>query len=116
MRSEPYDWIVELAPLQRNCRLTLQIEGTNIPLSFDDAIEFKIEIARVLDIGFPSAADVCGTAADPWKAKFLPNQGGFSIAVRHPVRPIATLILNKRQTVVFSEELQDFIDQAGQRS
>ena len=115
MRSEPYDWIVELAPLQRNCRLTLQIEGNDIPLSFDDAIEFKIEIARVLDSGFPSATDVCGTA-DPWKAKFLPNQGGFSIAVRHPVHPVATLILNKRQTVVFSEELQDFIDQAGQRS
>jgi hypothetical protein len=115
MRSEPYDWIVELAPLQRNCRLTLQIEGNNIPLSFDDAIEFKIEIARVLDSGFPSATDVCGTT-DPWKAKFLPNQGGFSVAVRRQAHPIATLVLNKRQTVVFSEELQDFIDQAGQRS
>ena len=115
MRSEPYDWRVELAPLQRNCRLALRIEGNNIPLSFDDAIEFKIEIARVLDNGFPSAADVCGTA-DPWKAKFFPNKGGFSVAVRHPVHPIATLTLNKRQTVVFSEELQDFIDQAGQRS
>jgi hypothetical protein len=33
-----------------------------------------------------------------------------------PFVQIATLILNKRQTVVFSEELQDFIDQAGQRS
>ena len=115
MRSEPYDWIVELAALQRNCRLTLQIEGNNIPLSFDDAIEFKFEIARVLDCGFPSATDVCGTV-DPWKAKFFPNQGGFSIAVRRQVHPIATLVLNKRQTAAFSEELQDFIDQAGQRS
>jgi hypothetical protein len=115
MTTEPYDWIVELKPLQRNCRLTLQIEGNNIPLSFDDAIEFKIAIAKVLDSGFPSATDVCGTA-DPWKAKFLPNKGGFSVAVRHQVDPIATLVLNKTQTVAFSEELQDFIDQAGQRS
>jgi hypothetical protein len=115
MRSEPYDWTVELEPLQRNCRLTLQIEGNKFPLSFDDAIEFKIEIAKVLDSGFASASDVRGTT-DPWKAKFFPNKGGFSLTVRHPVDPIATLVLNKRQTVVFSEELQDFIDQAGQRS
>ena len=115
MRSEPYDWIVELAPLQRNCRLTLQIEGNNIALSFDDTIEFKIEIARVLDSGFPSATDVCGTI-DPWKAKFFPNKGGFSVAARHPVHPLETLVLDKKQTVVFSEALQDFIDEAGQRS
>jgi hypothetical protein len=115
MRTEPYEWIVKIEPLQRNCRLTLQIDGNNIPLSFDDAIEFKIEIAKVLDSGFPSAADVCGTV-EQWKAKFFPNKGGFSIAVRHPVHPVATLVLNKKQTVVFSEELQDFIDQAGQRS
>ena len=115
MRSEPYDWIVEIEQLQRNCRLTLQIEGNDIPLSFDDAIEFKIEIGKLLDSGHPSATDVCGTA-EPWKAKFFPNKGGFSVAIRHQVHPIATLVLNKRQTVVFSEELQDFIDQAGQRS
>jgi hypothetical protein len=115
MRTEPYDWIVEIEPLQRNCRLTLLIDGNNIPLSFDDAIEFKIEIAKVLDSGFPSATDVCGTV-ERWKTKFFPNKGGFSIAVRHPARPTTTLVLNKRQTVVFSEELQDFIDQAGQRS
>jgi hypothetical protein len=114
MRNESYDWIVKIEPQQRNCRLTLQIDGNNIPLSFDDAIEFKIEIAKVLDSGFPSAADVRGTV-DQWKTKFFPNKGGFSIAVRHPVHPIATLVLNKRQTVVFSEELQDFIDRAGQR-
>jgi hypothetical protein len=115
MRAEPYDWIVAIEPLQRNCRLTLQIEGNDIPLSFDDAIEFKIEIAKVLDGGFASENEVRGTI-DPWKAKFFPNKGGFSVAVRHQVHPIATLVLNKIQTVVFSEELQDFIDQAGQRN
>jgi hypothetical protein len=115
MRTEPYDWIVELKPLQRNCRLTLQIDGNDIPLSFDDAIEFKIEIAKVLDSGFPSATDVCGTVHS-WKARFFPNKGGFSVAVRHPVDRIATLVLNKKQMVAFSEELQDFIDQAGQRN
>jgi hypothetical protein len=114
MRAEPYGWQVALEPLQRNCRLTLLIDGNNIPLSFDDAIEFKIGIAKVLDSGFPSATDVCGTV-EQWKTKFFPNKGGFSIAVRHPVHPTATLVLNKKQTVVFSEELQDFIDQAGQR-
>jgi hypothetical protein len=115
MRPEPYGWIVELQPLQRNCRLILQIEGTDIPLAFDDAIEFKIEIAKLLDSGSASGNEVRGTI-DPWKAKFFPNKGGFSIAVRHQADPIATLVLDKRQTVVFSEALQDFIDQAGQRN
>ena len=115
MSTEPYDLIVELQPLQRNCRFTLQVGGSNIPLSFDDAIEFKIAIAKVLDSGFPSATDVCGTI-DPWKAKFFPNKGGFSVASRHPVHPLETLVLDKKQTVVFSEELQHFIDEAGQRS
>ena len=87
----------------------------NIELYKIAKVDYYYSNSRVLDGGFRSTTDVCGTA-DPWKAKFFPNQGGFSIAVRHPVHPIATLMLNKRQAVVFSEELQDFIDQAGQRS
>jgi hypothetical protein len=34
----------------------------------------------------------------------------------HPFHPAASLALDKKQTVRFSEELQDFIDQAGQRN
>jgi hypothetical protein len=100
---------------QKNCRLTLTIDGDKIPLSFDDAIEFKIQIARIQDTGFPSVNEVAGTI-DQWKAQFFPNKGGFSIAVRHPARSITTLALNKRQTERFLEDLQHFIDQAGQRS
>jgi hypothetical protein len=115
MTKPLYAFTVELDRHQKNCRLTLTIDGDKIPLSYDDAIEFKIQIARIQDTGFPSGSDVGGTI-DQWSAKLFPNKGGFSIAVRHPVRPITTLALNKRQAAYFSEDLQDFIDQAGRRS
>jgi hypothetical protein len=115
MKDDLYSWVTKLEKLQRNCRITLEVGGQKIPLSFDDAIEFKIQIASLLENGFPSATDVCGTVA-PWKAKFFPNKGGFSVVASHPFHPAASLALDKTQTVRFSEELQDFIDQAGQRN
>lgn len=115
MTKPLYAFTVELDRHQRNCRLTLTIDGDKMPLSYDDAIELKIEIARIQETGFPSANEVGGTI-DGWSAKLFPNKGGFSIAVRHPVRLIITLAFNKRQAAYFLEDLQHFIDQAGQRS
>ena len=115
MIAQPYTFTSDLDRLQKNCRLTLQINGDKILLSFDDAIEFKLEIATLRQTGFPSGTGICGTIGQ-WETKFFPNKGGFSISVRHPLHLIATLALNKRQTVRFSEELQDFIDEAGQCS
>ena len=112
---ETYSWVTKLEKLQRDCRITLEVGSQKLLLSFDDAIEFKIQIASLLESGFPSATDVCGTAA-PWKAKFFPNKGGFSVVASHPFQPTASLVLDKKQTVRFSEELQDFIDEAGQRN
>ena len=113
MNAQPYAFTTDLDRFQKNCRLTLEIQGENIPLSFDDAIEFKIEIAHLLLTASPSGREVRGTI-DPWRIKFLPNGGGFSIEVRHPIRPVRTLALDMRQTEKFSEQIQKFIDAAGQ--
>jgi len=114
-KEDPYSWVSKLEKLQRDCRITLEVSGQKLPLSFDDAIEFKIQIASLLESGFPCPTEVCGTIA-PWKAKFFPNKGGFSVVASHPFHPAASLALDKKQTVRFSEELQDFIDEAGQRN
>jgi hypothetical protein len=92
-----------------------RIQGDKLPLSFDDAIEFKIEIAHLLVTEAPSGREVRGTI-DPWRIKFFPNGGGFSIEVRHPINPVRTLALDTGQTEKFSEQIQKFIDAAGQRT
>jgi len=108
----PYEWIFGLERFQRDCRLGLQIVGGKVSLAFDDAIDFKIEIAKVLDGGFPT--ELHGQIEN-WQTTFLAKNGGLSIAVRHAARPTQFLKLDAKQTVVFSIGLQDFIDQAGQR-
>lgn len=115
MAVSPYTFTTELDRFQRNCRLTLAFDGGTMPLSYDDALEFKIEIGKILDSEFPSATDV-GGSIDQWKARFFPNQRGFKIEVRHRLHPIRTLALNVKQTAQFSGELQVFIDQAGRQS
>jgi hypothetical protein len=115
MSAEPCSFTASLDRFQKNCRLTLEIDGDKIPLSFDDAIEFKIEIAQLLVTDSPSAREVHGTI-DQWRMKFFPNDGGFSIEIRHPIHPIRTLALNTSQAETFLEGLQRFIDAAGQRS
>jgi hypothetical protein len=115
MSAQLYNFTTEIEQFQKNCRLTLEIDGDKIPVSFDDAIEFKIEIARVLVSASPSAREVHGTF-DQWRIKFFPNNGGFSIKIRHPIHPIRTLALNAKQAEGFCEEMQRFIDAAGQRS
>lgn len=114
-KEDQYSWVSKLEKLQRDCRITLEVSGQKLPLSFDDAIEFKIQIASLLESGFPPATEVCGTIA-PWKAKFSANKGGFSVVASHPFHPAASLALDKKQTAQFSEELQEFIDEAGQRN
>jgi hypothetical protein len=113
VNAERYAFTTDLDRFQKNCRLTLEIEGDKLPLSFDDAIEFKIEIAHLLVAESPSDREVRGTI-DPWRVKFFPNGGGFSLEVRHPIRPVRTLALDIRQTEKFSEQIQKFIDAAGQ--
>jgi hypothetical protein len=108
----PYEWIFGLERFQRDCRLGLQIVGGKVSLAFDDAIDFKIEIAKVLDGGFPK--ELHGQIEN-WQTTFLANKGGVSIEVRHAARPTQFLTLNARQMPLFSSGLQDFIDQAGQR-
>jgi hypothetical protein len=115
VNAEPYAFTTDLDRFQKNCRLTLEIQGDNIPLSFDDAIEFKIEIAHLLVTESPSGREVHSTI-DPWRVKFFPNGSGFSIEIRHPIRPVRTLALDVRQTEKFSEQIQKFIDAAGQRT
>ena len=113
--AELYAFTTDLDRFQKNCRLTLEIQGDKLPLSFDDAIEFKIEIAHLLVTEAPSGREVHGTI-DPWRIKFFPNGGGFSIEVRHPTTPVRTLALDTRQAETFSEQIQKFIDAAGQRT
>jgi hypothetical protein len=108
----PYEWIFGLERFQRDCRLILKMNDGNIPLSFDDAIDFKIEIAKVLGGGF--SAELHGRC-ESWQTTFLSNKGGLSIEIRNPARPTQFLVLNAKQTVLFSDGLQDFIDKAGQR-
>jgi hypothetical protein len=115
MSDQPYSFIVGLDRFQKNCRLTLEIEGDKIPLSFDDAIEFKIEIAQLLVTASPSTREVHGTL-DPWRIRFSPNDGGFTMDIRRPTCSTRKLVLNTEQAEIFSEELQDFIDDAGQRT
>ena len=110
--SAPYEWTIEIEKFQRDCRLNLKIDQKETHLAFDDAIDFKIEIAKVLDGGFP--AELHGEI-EHWKTTFLANEGGLSIEIQHPARPLQMLKLDAKQTAVFSEGLQDFIDQAGQR-
>ena len=105
-----YEWVFEIQRFQRDCRLALKMEDGRISLAFDDAIDFKIEIAKVLDGGFP--AELHGEVED-WKTTFLPNRGGLSLEIRLSTRPTQFLSLDAKQTVPFSEGLQDFIDQAG---
>jgi hypothetical protein len=113
VNAEPYAFTADLDRFQKNCRLTLEIQGDKLPLSFDDAIEFKIEIAHLLVTESPSGREVRGTI-DPWRVKFFPKGRGFSIEIRHPIRPVRTLALDVGQTEKFSEQIQKFIDAAGQ--
>jgi hypothetical protein len=115
MSAQLYSFSTTLDRHQKNCRLTLEIDGDSIPLSFDDAIEFKIEIAQLLVTDAASPREVNGML-DQWRFRFFPNKGGFSIEIRHPAHPIRTLALNRKQAEHFTEELQHFIDAAGQRS
>ncbi len=112
MAKASYEWIFGLERFQRDCRLGLQIVGGKVSLAFDDAIDFKIGIAKVLDGGIPK--ELHGQIEN-WRATFLANQGGVAIEVRHAARPTQFLTLEARQMPLFSSGLQDFIDQAGQR-
>jgi hypothetical protein len=115
MKTPACSFSSEIVNLQKNCRLTLDIDGDKIALSFDDVIEFKIEITEVLASGIDSAREIHGSF-DQWRIKFFPNKGGFSIEIRHPIRPINTLALDAEQTAEFLQELQYFIDDAGRRN
>jgi hypothetical protein len=115
MSPPPYSLTANLDRFQKNCRLTLEIDGDKMPLSFDDAIEFKIEIGQLLVTEAPSARDIHGTL-EKWQVKFSPNKGGFAIEIRHPLYSTRALMLNARQAENFSEQLQHFIDAAGQRA
>jgi hypothetical protein len=115
MTNHPYNFAAHFDRSQSRCRLTLTIGDNGIPLSFDDTIEFKLEIAQILATGSASAREIHGTI-DQWRIKFFPNDGGFSIEIRHPIYPMKKLTLDTKQTEKFSDELQKFIDAAGQRS
>jgi hypothetical protein len=115
MSVQPYTLSSNLHRFQKNCRLTLEIGGERIPLSFDDAIEFKIEIVQLLATGSPSAREVHATLGQ-WRIRFFSNDGGFAVEIRHPIYPIGSLALDVNQTAHFLGELQTFIDKAGQRS
>lgn len=84
-------------------------------LSFDDAIEFKIQIGHVQETARPNDRKIVSEASD-WSAEVVPHPGGFGIAIEHSPRSTTKLWLNDDEAARFSAELQTFIDMAGSRS
>jgi hypothetical protein len=115
MSAQLYSFTTILERHQKNCRLMLEIGRDSIPLSFDDAIEFKIEIAQILVTDAASPREVSGTL-DQWRIRFSPNGGGFAMEFRHPIYSVGSLSLGTKQAERFTEQVQHFIDAAGSRS
>jgi hypothetical protein len=100
---------------QRDCRLVLTFSGGQIALSFDDAIEFKIQIGHVLETGVANDRKIVSDI-DTWSAQIVPNAGGFGLLLDQPSTSPSKLLLSLDEATRFSTELQTFIDKAGSRS
>jgi hypothetical protein len=92
--------------------MVLKFNGEQFTLSYDDAIEFKIQIAHVLETGRPNNRKII-SESETWSAQIVPNSGGFGIAVEQSPMSTVKLWLNATQAGVFSADIQKFIDTAG---
>jgi hypothetical protein len=104
--------ISDVKSKQRDCSMVLTFSGEKLSLSYDVAIEFKIQIAYVLESGRPTGQKIV-SEAESWSAQIVPNTGGFGIAVEQSPRSTVKLWLNATQAEGFSADLQKFIDAAG---
>ena len=110
----PFKLTSDVTSKQRDCRLTLAFSGEPIALSFDDAIEFKIQIGHVMQTGRPNERKIASDA-ETWSAHIVPNAGGFGLVFEQSPTSTTKLWLNAVEATRFSAELQTFIDQAGDR-
>jgi hypothetical protein len=111
----PFKLIQDVKSKQRDCRIVLEFSGEPISLSFDDAIEFKIQINHALEAATPNDRKIVGETEN-WSAQIVPNSGGFGIVFEQSPTSTTKLWLNVDQATRFSAELQKFIDTAGSRS
>jgi hypothetical protein len=111
----PFKLLPDVKSKQRDCALILEFNGEPIALSFDDAIEFKIQISHVQDTARPNERKIVSEALK-WSAQIVPNAGGFGIVFEHSPTSTTKLWLNAGEAARFSAELQTFIDIVGGRS
>jgi hypothetical protein len=111
----PFKLIPDVKSKQRDCWLILEFSGEPISLSFDDAIEFKIQISHIQETARPNDRKIVSEVAN-WSAQVVPNSGGFGIVFEHSPTSTTKLWLNGDQAIRFSAELQKFNDIAGSRS
>ncbi|SNT52527.1 hypothetical protein SAMN05216374_4547 [Tardiphaga sp. OK246] len=110
-----FNFTSDVKSKQKDCWLILNFSGEEISLSFDDAIELKIQINHVLETGTPNERKIV-SEADSWSALCVPNAGGFGVAFVLSATSTIKLWLDAGQAERFSAELQTFIDLVGSRS
>lgn len=113
--SMPFKLTSDVKAKQRDCWLILEFSGEPIFLSFDDAIEFKIQINHVLETGRTNDRKIV-SEAETWSAQIVPNSGGFGVVFEQSPTSTIKLWLNVEEAHRFSMELQKFIDLAGERN
>jgi hypothetical protein len=111
----PFKLIPDVKSKQRDCRLVLEFSGEPISLSFEDSIEFKIQINHALEKATPNDRKIV-SETENWSAQIVPNSGGFGIVFEQSPTSTTKLWLSVDQATRFSAELQKFIDTAGSRS
>jgi hypothetical protein len=115
MTQLPYAATSTIAPRQRDCSLTLTFGDEELALSYDDAIEFKLEIGYIEENRQVTQRAV-QSFNDLWIAKFAPIHNGFSIEFKESTRLMGRLALQGGHAQDFSARLQLFITEAGQQS
>jgi hypothetical protein len=93
----------------------LKFGDDEVALTYDDAIEFKLEISYIEENRQVTQRAV-QSFNDQWIATFAPIHSGFSIQFKEPTRLMGRLALKGGQAQEFSERLQLFITEAGQQS
>lgn len=111
----PFKLIPDVKSKQRDCWLVLEFSAETIYLSFDDAIEFKIQINHVMETTRLNDRKII-SEAESWSAQIVPNSGGFGIVFERSPASTTKLWLSADEGTRFSAELQTFIDIAGSRS
>ncbi|MEH2480424.1 hypothetical protein V1282_003781 [Nitrobacteraceae bacterium AZCC 2146] len=111
----PFKLTSDVNAKQHDCWLILEFSGEPISLSFDDAIEFKIQINHVLETARTNDRKIV-SEAETWSAQIVPNSGGFGVVFERSPTSTTKLCLSAEDANRFSTELQKFIDLAGGRN